>query len=189
MDAIDLLTADHNRVRGLFTRFRSAHEADDATQMAELAATIFQELEVHTTIEEEIFYPEVKGSDEEISEVVDEGVQEHHVVKVLMEELGQVEAGSDEWVAKMSVLMENVEHHADEEEAELFPPVRSQLGGGALEQMAGQLEERKASLGAPVVADKIDLSKQELLELARDQQIPGRSSMSHEELAATVAPA
>lgn len=189
MDAIDLLTADHNRVRGLFTRFRSAHEAERTAEMIELAAKIFQELEVHTTIEEEIFYPKVKGTDEEISEVVDEGVQEHHVVKVLMEELGQVEAASDEWVAKMSVLMENVEHHAEEEEKEMFPPVRGELGGEALEQMAGQMEERKASLGAPVLADKIDLTKQELLDLAKEQEIPGRSKMSQEELAATVAPA
>jgi hemerythrin superfamily protein len=142
---------------------------------------------VHTTIEEEVFYPAVHDVDEEISETVDEGIQEHHVAKVLMDELVAVAPGSDEWQAKMAVLIENVEHHAEEEEAEMFPPLRRQLGA-ELEQLALRLEERKAELGAAVLADKIDLTKEQLLELARAQEIPGRSSMSHEELAATVAP-
>jgi len=188
MDAITLLTADHNRVRGLFTRFRSAHENEATLEMAALATEIFQELDVHTTIEEEIFYPRVKGTDSEIAETVDEGLEEHHVVKVLMDEIRQLEAGDDQWVAKMTVLMENVEHHAEEEEKEMFPSVRSELGGDALQGLADELEARKQQLGAPVLADKIDLTKEQLLELAREQAIPGRSSMDHDELAATVAP-
>jgi len=188
MNALDLLIADHNRVRGLFARFKSAKEAEDTTRMIELAGTIFDELTVHTTIEEEIFYPEVHDADPEIAETVDEGLQEHHVVKVLMEELGQITGGSEEWVAKMAVLIENVEHHAEEEEKEMFPPLRRSMAD-QLEQMATRLEARKAELGAPVLADKIDLTKEELLELARDQEIPGRSGMSQEELAATVGPA
>jgi hemerythrin superfamily protein len=186
MNALDLLIADHNRVRGLFARFRAAHESKDDTTAIEVAGKIFDELEVHTTIEEEIFYPAVHDTDEEIGETVDEGLQEHHVVKVLMEEIGQVEAAGDEWVAKMTVLIENVEHHAEEEEKELFPPLRSACDAALLDDLAEQMEQRKASLGAPVMADKIDLSKEELLGLAREQEIPGRSTMSHEELAATV---
>lgn len=188
MNALDLLIADHNRVRGLFARFDQAKDADDKALMGELAAKIFEELDVHTTIEEEIFYPAVHDANAEIAETVDEGVQEHHVVKVLMEELGDVTVGSDEWVAKMTVLIENVEHHADEEEKELFPPLRRPLAS-KLDAMADDLEARKAELGAPVLADKIDLTKAELLELAQSQEIPGRSSMSQQELAATVAPA
>lgn len=188
MNALDLLIADHNRVRGLLTRFNAANDADDTTAMVELAGKIFDELTVHTTIEEEIFYPEVHDTTADIAETVDEGVQEHHVVKVLMEELGQIEAGSDEWTAKMTVLIENVEHHAEEEENEMFPPLRNTLSD-QLEEMAPRLEARKADLGAPVLADKIDLTKEQLLDLAKDQEIPGRSTMSQEELAATVAPA
>jgi hemerythrin superfamily protein len=188
MNALDLLIADHNRVRGLFSRFETAKDAEDTTAMVELAGTIFDELTVHTTIEEEIFYPEVHDATDDIAETVDEGIQEHHVVKVLMEELGQLEGGSDEWIAKMAVLIENVEHHAEEEEKEMFPPLRQPLAD-QLEAMADRLERRKAELGAPVLTDKIDLTKEELLELAKAQEIPGRSSMSQEELAATVAPA
>jgi hemerythrin superfamily protein len=189
VDALGLLIADHNRVRGLFTRFREAHEAEDDTTMIEAAGQIFEELDVHTKIEEEIFYPSVQDASEEVHETVDEGIQEHHVVKVLMEELGQVEPASDEWVAKMMVLIENVEHHAEEEEKEMFPSLRSGLPADDLDALAMRLEERKKALGAPVLQDKIDLTKEELMRLAQDQQIPGRSSMDHEELAATVAPA
>jgi hemerythrin superfamily protein len=187
MNALDLLIADHNRVRGLFARFNTAKDADDTTTMIELAGKIFDELTVHTTIEEEIFYPEVHDATEEIAETVDEGVQEHHIVKVLMEELGQLDGGSEEWIAKMTVLIENVEHHAEEEEKEMFPPLRRPLAD-ELEAMVSKLEDRKAELGAPVLADKQDLSKDKLLDLAREQEIPGRSTMSQEELAATVAP-
>lgn len=188
MDALSLLTADHNRVRGLFARFEAAQEAEDVDAMAELAAQCVRELQVHTTIEEEIFYPGVKDTDEEISDLVDEGVQEHHVVDVLMEEMQALEPGTDEWVAKFTVLMENVEHHAEEEESELFPPLRSKLSAERLEQLADELEDGKRRQGAPVLADKIDLTKDELMALAREQEIPGRSTMDHDELAATVAP-
>ena len=118
MDAIELLTADHNRVRGLFARFREAHEGKDDVTAIEVAGKIFDELKVHTTIEEEVFYPAVHDASEEIGETVDEGLEEHHVVETLMEELGQVEPAGDEWNAKMTVLIENVEHHAEEEEKE-----------------------------------------------------------------------
>ena len=108
-------------------------------------------------------------------------------MKLLMAEIKQLPDGSDEWVAKMTVLIENVEHHAKEEEEDMFPPLRNKIPD-ELDQMADQLEARKAELGAPVLADKIDLTKEELLDLAKGQQIPGRSTMSQEELAATVAP-
>ncbi len=73
MDALSLLTADHNRVRGLFARFQEAEEAKNTAQLAELGATILTELDVHTTIEEEIFYPEISAADDEIRETVTEG--------------------------------------------------------------------------------------------------------------------
>ncbi len=188
MNALDLLIADHNRVRGLFSRFREAHEADQSAEAIEIAGKIFDELEVHTTIEEEVFYPAVHDTSAEVGETVDEGIQEHHVVKQLMEELGQVEAASEEWAAKMAVLIENVEHHAEEEEQELFPSLRGACDAATLDRLAEELEQRKRDLGAPIVADKIDLTKEELMELVKAQEIPGRSSMSQEELAATVSP-
>jgi hemerythrin superfamily protein len=156
--------------------------------MAQLAETIMTELTVHTTIEEEIFYPATKPLSEDTTETVAEGVEEHHVVKNLMTEIRELEPGSEQWVAKMTVLVESVEHHAEEEEQELFPDVRSKLDADARATLAEQMEARKAELGAPTMADKVDLTKDELSKLASEQEIPGRSSMSAEELAAAVAP-
>jgi hemerythrin superfamily protein len=188
MDALTLLTADHNRVRGLFERFEKAKDANNTATLASLGTTIFEELEVHTTIEEEQFYPSVHDLSDEIGEIVDEGIEEHHVVKVLMEEIRALDPASDEWQAKMTVLIENVKHHADEEESDMFPKVRSAANANTLESLGDQFEAKKAELGAPTLADKIDLTKTALLEKAKDQSIPGRSKMSQEELAATVAP-
>ena len=188
MDALELLTADHNRVRGLFARYREAEEAEKADEMATLAEKIVTELEVHTTIEEEIFYPAVHDMSEELAEVVDEGVEEHHVAKVLIGELATIEAGSDQWKAKLMVLIENVEHHAEEEEQEMFPQIRSSSDATTRESLGQKLEARKSELGAPTAADAEDLSIGELRDLAKEQQIPGRSKMDAEELRATVDP-
>lgn len=143
MDAIELLTADHNEVRELFAQFRQAHEAEDMARMKELQQEIFSELETHTRIEEDIFYPAVREVDEEeLAETVDEGVQEHHVVKVLMREIESV-SGDDTFVAKMKVLMENVEHHAEEEETDMFPDLREKMSQERLDELGAELEAAK----------------------------------------------
>lgn len=188
MDATTLLTADHNRLRGLFARFEDAKEDDDLDEMTGLVATILAELEVHTTIEEEIFYPELQDVNDEIHESITEGFEEHHVAKQSMQEIAAMPPDTDEWAAKVTVLIEVVEHHKSEEESTLFPLVRSATSAEQREELGDRLEARKRDLGAPTLADKIDLSKDELMELAQQQEIPGRSTMSQEELAATVAP-
>jgi hemerythrin superfamily protein len=188
MDALELLTADHNRVRGLFSRFKEAKDGDDDDTMATLSDKIVTELEVHTTIEEEIFYPAVRDYSDKVSELVDEGIQEHHVAKSLIEELSTLDPAGDEWTAKMTVLIENVEHHAEEEEGEMFPQIRSSSEAEARSRLAEQLEARKAELGAPTAADKESMSTDELREKASEQQIPGRSKMDRDELNATVSP-
>jgi hemerythrin superfamily protein len=180
MDAIELLTQDHDEVRGLFKDFEAAHEAEDTDRMQEVATRIFEELEVHTTIEEEVFYPAVRDQSEDLAEVVEEGLQEHHVVDVLMNEARDLEAGDDEWVAKITVLIENVEHHADEEEKEMFPDVREELGEERVQELGAQLEERKATAKADLA------SKDELYRKAQELGIEGRSQMTKAELAEAV---
>lgn len=143
MDAITLLTTDHDEVRGLFEQFRQAHEAEDSDRMKELQEQIFAELETHTRIEEDIFYPAVRETDEEeLAETVDEGVQEHHVVKVLMREIEAV-SGEDTYVAKMKVLMENVEHHAEEEETDMFPDLRERMSQERLDELGAEMQAAK----------------------------------------------
>lgn len=183
-----MLIGDHNRVRGLFTRFQAAKEADDTEKMGQLAELIFEQLEVHTTIEETVFYPQVKGCSEDAGETVAEGIQEHIVVKRLIEECQAMGPGGEEWTAKMAVIIEGVEHHAEEEETELFPEIRPKLGKEGLERLAEELTMKKKELGAPTPDMVIDLTKQELMEKAKAQEIPGRSTMDQVELALAVDP-
>ncbi len=147
MNAVKLLKDDHKKVKGLFREFEGAGERAFKTKL-KLAREIFTELEVHTEIEEEIFYPAAKRKgDKEIKETIDEGLQEHHVVKVLIEELRalDIEAESDTYVAKMTVLIENVEHHINEEERELLPQAQKLLGA-AVDTLGEQLAARKQQL-------------------------------------------
>jgi hemerythrin superfamily protein len=187
MDALELLTADHNRVRGLFTRFKAAEGENDA-QAARLAATIIEELEIHTKIEEQVFYPAITTLNDEIHELVTEGIEEHHVVDALIAEIKVLGPSEEEWAAKMKVLIENVKHHAEEEEQEMFPKIRKAMGNDNRSELGQRLEAKKAELGAPTAADKAHFSTEELNRLAREQEIPGRSNMKREELLATVAP-
>jgi hemerythrin superfamily protein len=186
MDVTDLLIADHNRARGLFTRYRHAADAGDAEQTAALAGQIIHELVVHMAAEEAVFYESVHELTDDVSGDVDEGVEEHHVAKMLIEEIERLSPGSDAWVAKMTVLIESVEHHVDEEEKELFPSVRSSTSLEWRETLAREFEAEKVRRGAAPLARKTDLTKTELRALATAQKIPGRSSMDHDHLAATV---
>ena len=88
----------------------------------------------------------------------------------------------------MPVLMENVEHHADEEEQEMFPELRSAMSDQQLVELGKRLDAAKGELGAPMLADREGLTLEQLRELATEQEIPGRSTMGREELAATVCP-
>jgi hemerythrin superfamily protein len=186
MDALTLLIADHNRVRGLFARFKEAKESENVLTMRDVVTRITEDLEIHTTIEEEIFYPAVSDLKDEIHELVKEGIEEHHVAKSVLGELATVQPGGEEWIAKVTVLIEAVEHHAGEEEKEMFPKVRSSTDADARNTLGDKLQERKLQLGAPPPA--IDLSKEELATKATEQAIPGRSKMSKDELALTVDP-
>jgi hemerythrin superfamily protein len=183
MDVIELLIADHNRMRGLIARYK---DANDTPGKRELASKIIGELHIHMAAEEKVFYQAVKDRSEEIGEDVDEGYEEHHVAKMLIGELESTEPGSDRWLAKMTVLIESVEHHVDEEEDELFPSVRSKSKVEWRNDLAVQLGDVEVDLGATPLEVKMQLTNAALHELASAESIPGRSSMDHDTLAATV---
>jgi len=172
----------------VFARYQVAEEAGEREAMARLVREMDRELTVHTDIEESVFCLWARRLSDDIEATVEGGVEEHHVAKVLLGEIKDLPAGEADWVAKVKVLIENVEHHAGGEESELFPPVRGASDAETLRRLADDLEARKAELGAPTLADKVGLTNEQLHELATAQEIPGRSSMDHEELAATVNP-
>jgi hemerythrin-like domain-containing protein len=146
-NAIDLLKADHTYVKALFQQYDAA--GNRAYQKKQgIAEEVFTELEVHTTLEEELFYSAMKrNTDQDSKDLVAEAIEEHHVVTMLMEELQGLDAKDERYDAKFKVLMENVEHHIEEEEEEMFPEAEEVLGE-RLERLGTQMQERKQQLTA-----------------------------------------
>jgi hemerythrin-like domain-containing protein len=152
MDAIAMLKADHDKVKKLLSELESTTERGVKTR-EELFATIKGELTIHETIEEEIFYPALKEHPK-AKELVLEAYEEHHVVDNVMAELEGLDVGDETWGAKATVMKENVEHHIEEEETEMFKQARQVFNSQELDALGTRMAERKASaqreLGVPV---------------------------------------
>ena len=136
-DAIVVLKEDHKQVKRLFREFEGL--GDDSDRKAELARQIIGELTAHTYVENEIMYPEVRSALPDLEDDVLESYEEHHVVDVLALELWSLPASDDHFDAKMTVLIENVRHHVEEEEQEWFPKVRDGLDRAALREMGQRI--------------------------------------------------
>ena len=146
MDAIALLKADHDKVKKLLSELETTTERGVKTR-AELFSTIKGELTVHEVIEEEIFYPELKAHPK-AKDIVLEGFQEHHVVDLLMKELEELDVTDETWGAKAIVMKENIEHHIEEEEGEMFKTARSDFDTGELRDLGERMAARKVSAAA-----------------------------------------
>jgi hemerythrin superfamily protein len=137
MKATDFLKKQHKEVKGLF---KKVDKIEDARGRRQLMEQIGQALELHTRLEEEIFYPAVRGLEtRKAEEMVAEALEEHHVVKLVLKDLPNVDPEDERFEAKMTVLSELVEHHADEEEKEMFKTVE-RLGKDALEALAERMQ-------------------------------------------------
>ena len=139
MDAFELLKADHEKVAGLFEQLEAASGKAKLSVFNQIRA----ELELHAQIEEKIFYPALEKP-EETHDLTLEAYEEHAVVKKLLKELGSSRNANEEWEAKAKVLQENVEHHVEEEEGELFPKAESALSPEQLETLGQKMEAEKA---------------------------------------------
>lgn len=148
-DAVEMLKTDHRKVKDLFKQFSELGDRAHVSKQ-KLAAQIFQELEIHSKLEEEIFYPAVRQvGEKELGEVVAEGLEEHHVVDVLIEEIRALSPEDEAFDAKMKVLCENVEHHIEEEETEMLPDAKRKLGG-RVEELGGEMQQMREQLKAAV---------------------------------------
>jgi hypothetical protein len=145
VDAISLLKTDHDKVKRLLTELESTTERGVKTR-SELFATIKGELTLHEIIEEEIFYPELK-THPKAEDIVLEGFEEHHVVDLLMGELESLDVSDETWGAKALVMKENIEHHIDEEEGEMFRQARRVFDADELDDLGRRMEERKMTAG------------------------------------------
>lgn len=164
MDAFNLLKADHRKVEELFSQLESAR----GQAKLRVFEQIKMELELHTHIEEKIFYPALEEP-KETHDLTLEAYEEHDVVKKLLKELSRAKSATEEWEAKAKVLQENVEHHVEEEENELFEKAETALGKDEIEalgeEMAAEKERKqrgsakKASGGKKSGAAKTSASK------------------------------
>ena len=143
-DAIELLKADHELVKDLFEKFEALSDRSKVNKK-KIADQICLELTVHTQVEEEIFYPAIRGPLKD-DDMMDEAVVEHASAKDLIAQISEMDPGDELYDAKVKVLSEQIEHHVEEEEGEMFPKVRkTKVDLAALgEQMAARKEELMA---------------------------------------------
>ena len=140
-DAIVVLKDEHKEIRKLFREF----EATTApSKRGRIVKRMLELLTVHTYIENEVMYPEVRKLLPSLEDDVLESYEEHHVADVLCMELATMDAKDERFVAKTTVLIENVSHHMDEEEKEWFPKVREALGRKQLQELGARMIEVRA---------------------------------------------
>jgi hemerythrin superfamily protein len=144
-DAIVLLKNDHKQIKRLFREFEQASERATKTK-GTIVARIIAALTVHTYLENEVMYPEVRRLLPQLEDDVLESYEEHHVADVLCVELSMMNPDDERFDAKTTVLIESVEHHIAEEEQDWFPKVREGLGRKQLQEIgARMLEKRKTA--------------------------------------------
>lgn len=145
MKATELLKKQHREVKALFRRAKKA----DAGERTEILDEIAQNLEHHMRIEEEIFYPAVQEvGTKKAEEMVPEAYKEHHVVKLVLEELPDLDPENERFEAKMTVLEELIQHHVDEEEKEMFQ-LAEKLGDERLKELGAELEAAPMEAAGP----------------------------------------
>ena len=144
MDAITLLRNDHQTVEALFKRFEQA--GDRAfVEKREIVDRIIEELSIHASIEELVFYPATRSLVPETNDIALESLEEHHIVKWVLSELEGLDPHDERFTAKVTVLIENVRHHIDEEQDEYFPMVREALTRAQLAEIGEALADAKST--------------------------------------------
>ena len=140
MDALELLKQDHQKVKELF---KQGQQTEDKKQQKQIFKEIKAELKTHARIEETIFYPAMQEHDE-LKDMVLESLEEHKQLKTVLRELGKLAASSERFKPKFKVLMDDVKHHAEEEEeGKMFPKIRKLIKGDELAQLGEELEAAK----------------------------------------------
>jgi hemerythrin superfamily protein len=141
-DAIVILKDDHKKIKKLFKQFQDAGE--NATERKSgIVKQIIEELTVHTYLENECMYPEVRKLLPDLEDDVLESYEEHHVADILCAELFAMDPDNERYDAKTTVLIENVTHHIDEEEHDWFPKVRQGLGRKQLQELGARMNEMR----------------------------------------------
>ncbi|TMC69803.1 MAG: hemerythrin domain-containing protein [Chloroflexi bacterium] len=156
MDALTLLEQDHQKVKKLMGEIEKTTERGIKTR-EELFGKLVDELTIHEEIEEQIFYPAVKerAISKQVEELVTESYEEHHFVDLVKAEIENTPFEAEEWAAKFKVMMENISHHAfEEEEGKMFPKVRRAFKKDELEDLGARMQELKEELRGTMPAEE-----------------------------------
>ena len=147
LDATELLIQDHLKVESLFIQIKFLNQVapripskrmELKKRREDLFEQIRNELEKHTAAEESVFYPECEKH-ENLKAIINESYEEHKQVKTLLKDMDGLSVDNETFVAKLTLLIENVSHHVNEEEEQLFPKVRNTLSHSKLEKLGGQM--------------------------------------------------
>ncbi len=141
MDAFNLLKSDHEKVAGILEKLEGTTERALKTR-EELFTQLKTELDIHAGIEEKIFYPVLEKA-EESRDITLEAFEEHRLVKQLLGELEAEVKDDEKWTAKFTVLKEQIEHHVEEEEGEMFKKARRVLSKEEIEELGARMEKAK----------------------------------------------
>jgi hemerythrin-like domain-containing protein len=142
-DAIVMLKQDHKEIEKAFKAFERAGDGA-VKEKARTVDKIIELLTVHTYLENEVMYPRVRELLPDLEDDIDESYEEHHVADLLVMELVGMKPDADRFDAKVTVLIENVRHHIEEEEQEWFPQVRESLGRTVLREIGAEMEQARA---------------------------------------------
>ena len=140
-DIYELLSKDHNKVKELLNKIQGTTDGAEKTR-ERLFSELKQELEIHTSFEEKVFYPEAKektGMDDEIRDAM----EEHDEAKQLLEALADMEPTSAEWIETIEELAEALSHHIRDEEQQLFPAARKKIDPTEAEKLGRDYVEMK----------------------------------------------
>jgi iron-sulfur cluster repair protein YtfE (RIC family) len=140
-DAIVFLKDEHKQMKRVFREFEK--NKDDAGRRGDIVRRMIELLTIHTYLENEIMYPEVRRLLPQVEDDILESYEEHHVADVLCQELWSMSPADEHYPAKATVLIENVEHHMGEEEQEWFPKVREGVGRKALGEMGQRMIDKR----------------------------------------------
>lgn len=185
MDAIRIIKHDHRKVESMFEQFETliGLPGEGRTRLIE---EICQELVIHTTLEEELLYPDARRVLD--AEVVDHAEREHDEAERLIARIRACDPSSTEAEGLMLELKQSVTHHVEEEESNFLPRMEDACGTDVLESLGTRIEDRKEHLEAKgddgaSSSPLLDLTKEELYDKAQQANIPGRSKMTKSELA------
>ena len=175
MDVTQLLKKDHKMVKKMFEEFEGL-KGRKGQKKVDLVAQITQALTVHAQVEEELVYPAFREN-RSMQEQVGEALEEHHVAKVLLSELDELQPDDERYNAKVKVLSEYIAHHVKEEEKEMFPEAQKRLSAKRLAALGEEVETRKSEL----MAGEDEAGEEQETDEMKDQDMEDIQEMEEDE--------